>query len=61
MYKKSGYNTNDFSLEEFSGLVRSGKIDEPLEIDWVEIIKKSQDIVLSSYQVKDSDSIDLEI
>lgn len=61
MYKKFECNADQFSLEEFSGLVRSGKIDEPLEIDWMRIIKKSQDIVLSSYQVKDTDSIDLEI
>lgn len=61
MYKNSKYNADQFSLEEFSGLVRNGKIDEPLEIDWMRIIKKSQDIVLSSYQVKDTDSIDLEI
>lgn len=61
MYKNSEYNADQFSLEEFSGLVRNGKIDEPLEIDWMRIIKKSQDIVLSSYQVKDTDSIDLEI
>lgn len=61
MYKNSEYNADQFSLEEFSGLVRNGKIDEPLEIDWMGIIKKSQDIVLSSYQVKDTDSIDLEI
>lgn len=61
MYKNSECNADQFSLEEFSGLVRNGKIDEPLEIDWMGIIKKSQDIALSSYQVKDADSIDFEI
>lgn len=61
MYDKSGYNAETFSLEKFSGLVRSGKIDEPLDIDWMKIIKESQDIVLSSYQVKDTDPIDYEI